>query len=347
MGNVFISYRRDDAAGYARAIYDQLTERFDTAQVFMDVDAIEPGLPFDEVIRNAVGKCEVLLVLIGSRWMEVQPDGRRRLDDERDFVRLEIAAALARNIRVIPVLLDGVQMPAEDLLPEPMRGLVWRNALEVSNTRFTSDVNRLADVLAKVLGQAERGQAERSASATTEAATKSAASGADTVVATSGAVANGSATAAVGDARDVGGKGGKGLRVMLVAGAVVVAGAIAAVLLWPDKQPPVVVPDKPKPGLALGLPDYGVVFGSDRTLDAARDEIRRASRNGVQDAGIYFRNGYFASIATATTRADADRILGIVRAFRSDAYATRMETWCAQPVGREGYIDCTGSGAVR
>lgn len=342
MGNVFISYRRDDAAGYARAIYDQLTERFDTAQVFMDVDAIEPGLPFDEVIRNAVGKCEVLLVLIGSRWMEVQPDGRRRLDDERDFVRLEIAAALARNIRVIPVLLDGVQMPAEDLLPEPMRGLVWRNALEVSNTRFTSDVNRLADVLARVLGEAER-----SASATTEAATKSAASGADTAVSTSGAVANGSATAAVGDARDVGGKGGKGLRVMLVAGAVVVAGAIAAVLLWPDKQPPVVVPDKPKPGLALGLPDYGVVFGSDRTLDAARDEIRRASRNGVQDAGIYFRNGYFASIATATTRADADRILGIVRAFRSDAYATRMETWCAQPVGREGYIDCTGSGAVR
>ena len=342
MGNVFISYRRDDAAGYARAIYDQLTERFDTAQVFMDVDAIEPGLPFDEVIRNAVGKCEVLLVLIGSRWMEVQPDGRRRLDDERDFVRLEIAAALARNIRVIPVLLDGVQMPAEDLLPEPMRGLVWRNALEVSNTRFTSDVNRLADVLARVLGEAER-----SASATTEAATKSAASGADTVVSTSGAVANGSATTAVGDARDVGGKGGKGLRVMLVAGAVVVAGAIAAVLLWPDKQPPVVVPDKPKPGLALGLPDYGVVFGSDRTLDAARDEIRRASRNGVQDAGIYFRNGYFASIATATTRADADRILGIVRAFRSDAYATRMETWCAQPVGREGYIDCTGSGAVR
>lgn len=342
MGNVFISYRRDDAAGYARAIYDQLTERFDTAQVFMDVDAIEPGLPFDEVIRNAVGKCEVLLVLIGSRWMEVQPDGRRRLDDERDFVRLEIAAALARNIRVIPVLLDGVQMPAEDLLPEPMRGLVWRNALEVSNTRFTSDVNRLADVLARVLGEAER-----SASATTEAATKSAASGADTAVSTSGAVANGSATAAVGDARDVGGKGGKGLRVMLVAGAVVVAGAIAAVLLWPDKQPPVVVPDKPKPGLALGLPEYGVVFGSDRTLDAARDEIRRASRNGVQDAGIYFRNGYFASIATATTRADADRILGIVRAFRSDAYATRMETWCAQPVGREGYIDCTGSGAVR
>uniref|UniRef100_UPI00257B3134 toll/interleukin-1 receptor domain-containing protein n=1 Tax=Thauera sp. TaxID=1905334 RepID=UPI00257B3134 len=222
MGNVFISYRRDDAAGYARAIYDQLTERFDTAQVFMDVDAIEPGLPFDEVIRNAVGQCEVLLVLIGSRWMEVQPDGRRRLDDERDFVRLEIAAALARNIRVIPVLLDGVQMPAEDLLPEPMRGLVWRNALEVSNTRFTSDVNRLADVLARVLGEAER-----SASATTEAATKSAASGADTVVSTSGAVANGSATAAVGDARDVGGKGGKGLRVMLVAGAVVVAGAIA------------------------------------------------------------------------------------------------------------------------
>lgn len=348
MGNVFISYRRDDAAGYARAIYDQLTERFDTAQVFMDVDAIEPGLPFDEVIRNAVGKCEVLLVLIGSRWMEVQPDGRRRLDDERDFVRLEIAAALARNIRVIPVLLDGVQMPAEELLPEPMRGLVWRNALEVSNTRFTSDVNRLGDVLARVLGEAEegpaeRGQAERPASASAEVVSTHAPTGADRRGAVKGAVPTGSATAAAGDARDVGGKGGKGSRIALVAGAVVVAGAIAAVLLWPDRRPPVVVPDKPKPELALGLPDYGVVFGSDRTLDAARDEIRRASRSSVQGAAIYFRNGYYASIAPADTRAEADRILGIVRAFRSDAYATRMETWCRQPTGREGYIECAST----
>ena len=69
MGGVFISYRRDDAAGYARAIYEELTERFSPDRVFMDVDAIEPGLAFDEVIRNAVGQCEVLLVLIGGRYV--------------------------------------------------------------------------------------------------------------------------------------------------------------------------------------------------------------------------------------------------------------------------------------
>lgn len=151
MGKVFISYRREDAAGYARAIYEELTERFTADRIFMDVDAIEPGLPFDEVIRNAVGQCEALLVLIGARWLAPQPDGKTRLEDERDFVRLEIAAALARNIRVIPVLLDGTPMPKEAELPEALRGLVWRNAIEVSNTRFPSDVDRLAQVLAKVL----------------------------------------------------------------------------------------------------------------------------------------------------------------------------------------------------
>ena len=147
MGKVFISYRREDAAGYARAIYEELTERFTADRIFMDVDAIEPGLPFDEVIRNAVGQCEALLVLIGARWLAPQPDGKTRLEDERDFVRLEIAAALARNIRVIPVLLDGTPMPKEAELPEALRGLVWRNAIEVSNTRFPSDVDRLAQVL--------------------------------------------------------------------------------------------------------------------------------------------------------------------------------------------------------
>jgi|GEM_PF-4316757 len=326
MGNVFISYRRDDAAGYARAIYDQLTERFEAAQVFMDVDAIEPGLPFDEVIRKAVGQCEVLLVLIGSRWLEVQPDGRRRLDDERDFVRLEIGAALARNIRVIPVLLDGAQMPAENALPEPVRGLVWRNAIEVSNTRFTSDVNRLADVLAKVLGGAGTPPPLTDASGPVAAMTTEEASGSSSVGA--------------------GGEGGMGLRVAGGVGAVVIAGVIAAVLLWPEPPLPPSVPDKPKPpGLALGLSDYGVVFGSDKTLDAARDEIRRASRSGVQGAAIYFRNGYYASIAPADTRAEADRILGIVRSFRNDAYATRMETWCLQPTGRETYIECANTAA--
>jgi hypothetical protein len=152
-GHIFISYRRDDSAGYTRAIYDQLAERFTQERIFMDVDAIEPGLPFDEVINQAVSRCEILLVIIGKRWMEQQPGVGPRINDEKDFVRLEIAAALSRNVRVIPVLLDGAGMPTEELLPEPLRALARRNAIEISNTRFKSDVNRLVEVVSKVLGE--------------------------------------------------------------------------------------------------------------------------------------------------------------------------------------------------
>ena len=152
-GHIFISYRRDDSAGYTRAIYDQLAERFTQERIFMDVDAIEPGLPFDEVINQAVSRCEILLVMIGKRWMELQPGGGPRINDEKDFVRLEIATALSRNVRVIPVLLDGAGMPTGELLPEPLRTLARRNAIEISNTRFKSDVDRLIEVVSKVLGE--------------------------------------------------------------------------------------------------------------------------------------------------------------------------------------------------
>jgi hypothetical protein len=152
-GHIFISYRRDDSAGYTRAIYDQLAKRFTKERIFMDVDAIEPGLPFDEVINQAVGRCEIMLAMIGKRWMEQQPGVGPRVNDEKDFVRLEIAAALSRNVRVIPVLLDGAGMPTEELLPEPLRALARRNAIEISNSRFNSDVDRLVEVVSKVLGE--------------------------------------------------------------------------------------------------------------------------------------------------------------------------------------------------
>lgn len=160
-GHIFISYRRDDSAGYTRAIYDQLVRRFGKGRIFMDVDAIEPGLPFDEVINQAVGRCEVLLVMIGKRWLERQPDGRARIDDENDFVRLEVAAALSRDTRVIPVLLDGAAMPSEEVLPVPLRALARRNAIEVGNSRFDSDVERLVEAIGKVLGEAPRPQGQQ------------------------------------------------------------------------------------------------------------------------------------------------------------------------------------------
>ncbi len=322
MGKVFISYRRDDAAGYARAIYDQLTERFATERVFMDVDAIEPGLPFDEVIRDAVAKCEVLLVLIGARWLEPQADGSRRIDDERDFVRLEIGAALARDIRVIPVLLDGVEMPSELALPEALRGLAWRNAIEVSNTRFNSDLKRLADVLAKLIGEVETP------------------TGASLAADPLGSNSTGSNPAAPALSAQHAPRG----RYALVAGAAVL-GLFVAGWFWFGGVPEAkkLTPDSSSTS-SPSLPEYGVVFGSDKTLSAATDEIGRAGRNGIPGALIYYRNAYFASIAPAASQAEADRILGVVRAFRGDAYAARMPTWCAHPQQREGYVECAATG---
>jgi hypothetical protein len=155
MGNgyIFISYRRDDSAGYTRAISDQLAQRFSKDRIFMDVDSIEPGLPFDQVISDAVGRCDVLLAMIGKRWLEPRDGSGPRVNDPRDFVRIEITAALSRNIRVIPVLLDGTTMPAADALPEPLRPLALHNAIDVSDSRFASDVTRLGDVIGKVIGE--------------------------------------------------------------------------------------------------------------------------------------------------------------------------------------------------
>ena len=156
-GQIFISYRRDDAAGYARALYDRLAQHFSSERVFMDVDAIEPGLPFDDVIQQALSQCEVLLVVIGRRWLDPQTGGGSRLDDPQDFVRLEIAAALARDIRVIPLLLDGATMPTEADLPKPLQPLARRNALEVSNSRFRSDTESLLMAVRRVLGETDGG----------------------------------------------------------------------------------------------------------------------------------------------------------------------------------------------
>ncbi|WP_280151198.1 toll/interleukin-1 receptor domain-containing protein [Piscinibacter sp. XHJ-5] len=150
---VFISYRRDDAAGYARAIYDELVRRFSDERVFMDADDIAAGLPFDEVIRGAVGQSQVLLVLIGKRWMGESPDAPSRLHDPADFVRAEIEAGLSRGLRVIPVLLDGAAMPRAEVLPESLRPLARRHALEMVNARFADDMQRLLAAVHEAIGE--------------------------------------------------------------------------------------------------------------------------------------------------------------------------------------------------
>jgi hypothetical protein len=147
-GRIFISYRREETAYPAGWLYERLAERFGAGQVFKDVDSIQLGDDFVEVITRAVGSCDVLLALIGDEWLRISDSyGRRRIDDPEDFVRLEIEAALTREVRVIPILVDGASMPSADELPDSLTALVRRQALELSPSRFEFDTNRLFRVV--------------------------------------------------------------------------------------------------------------------------------------------------------------------------------------------------------
>lgn len=151
---IFISYRRDDAAGYARALNDELTRCFGAERVFIDVDDINAGQPFSDVIQRSVGDSAVLLALIGKRWRGEREGAPPRLFDAGDFVRLEVAAGLAKGLRVIPVLLDGTPMPEPAQLPPELRALAGRNALELDNSRFAADLAHLVSQVRGALGDA-------------------------------------------------------------------------------------------------------------------------------------------------------------------------------------------------
>ena len=153
-GRVFISYRREDAGYPADWLFDLLAARLGTDRVFKDVDSIEPGDDFAEVITAAVASCTVLLAVIGDRWLTAASQDGRRLDDPGDFVRLEIEAALARGVRVVPVLVGGARMPRPDRLPASLAALARRQAIELSHARFSSDLMGLMKVLYRVLGPA-------------------------------------------------------------------------------------------------------------------------------------------------------------------------------------------------
>jgi hypothetical protein len=148
MPGIFINYRRDDAPGVAGRLYDYLAKTFSRRDLFIDVDAIKPGLDFVTQLDNQVSQCDAMLALIGPHWATATDErGRRRLDGDKDYVRIEIAAALRRDIPVIPVLVDGAGMPAEDELPDDLKSLTRRHALELRHTRFSSDASDIAAAL--------------------------------------------------------------------------------------------------------------------------------------------------------------------------------------------------------
>ena len=147
-GGVFVCYRRGDTAGFAGRIYDRLAKRLGRDNVFIDVDNIQPGLDFVEVLSERVGKCDALVAVIGRDWVSsAGSDNRRRIDDPQDFVRIEIEAALERSVRVIPVLVDGAKMPRPEELPDSLKKLARRQGIDISHTQFESDVRKLTRAL--------------------------------------------------------------------------------------------------------------------------------------------------------------------------------------------------------
>lgn len=155
MARIFLSYRREDSGGWAGRLYDRLSQHFGGEHVFMDIDTIAPGLDFVEVIQHAVQSCDVLIAVIGRQWLTVaDATGQPRLANPEDFVRLEIATALERNIRVIPVLFEGAPMPRSTDLPDDLKRLSRRHAVEVRDIPFHHDVDRLITVRDSVLSGA-------------------------------------------------------------------------------------------------------------------------------------------------------------------------------------------------
>ena len=143
---VFISYRRQDSQSAAGRLADGLERRFGKTQIFRDVETIQPGVDFVEAIEGALSSCSVMLAIIGRRWAG-EPGQANRLQQANDWIRLEIAAALKRNIRVIPVLVEGAQPPDDAELPDDLKPLARRQAHTLSDERWEYDVQQLASAL--------------------------------------------------------------------------------------------------------------------------------------------------------------------------------------------------------
>ncbi|MCB1801676.1 MAG: TIR domain-containing protein [Gammaproteobacteria bacterium] len=165
MSAIFLSYRRDDAAGYAGRLFADLSERFGRESVFMDIENLEPGMDFVAGIDRAIEASGAVIALIGPNWVNAQDGQGRRLDDPNDFIRLEINSALTRGVRVIPVLVHDAPMPREQELPEPLRPMCRLQAFEISDKRWEFDVTRLGDVLEPLISDTERRVAPSSAHA--------------------------------------------------------------------------------------------------------------------------------------------------------------------------------------
>lgn len=155
MSGIFISYRRQDAAGHAGRLRDELAHRYGVDQVFFDMADIAPGASWAEQLHAAVGRCEVMLVVMGPQWVSATDvSGSRRLDDPADFIRTEVAAALRGDKRVVPVLVGGANLPQTDELPDVLQPLMRRQCFELSDRHWETSMQSLFQVLDLLLGDA-------------------------------------------------------------------------------------------------------------------------------------------------------------------------------------------------
>ena len=154
MPTIFLSYRRSDSGGYSGRLADALEKTFGAGSVFQDVETIAPGTDFTQAINAAIARCNVCIVLIGDTWAaERSGDGRPRLDDRNDFVRLEAASALRERKPVLPVLVEGAKMPDEHVLPADLKPLARLQALELSDSRWEYDVERVVRAVRSLTGR--------------------------------------------------------------------------------------------------------------------------------------------------------------------------------------------------
>jgi len=152
-GNIFINYRRDESGHVAGRLHDSLAPKFGRKKLFMDVDNIPVGKDFENYLKSQVAACDAMLAIIGPNWLTAKDEaGQQRLDNPEDFVVIEIAAALARDIPVVPVLVDGARMPKPSELPDSLKPLARRQAIEIRHTNFNSDAETLFKRLREVLG---------------------------------------------------------------------------------------------------------------------------------------------------------------------------------------------------
>src|SRR4029453_8329867 len=153
-GSIFICYRREDSADVTGRIYDRLVDHFGPEHVFMDVYSIRVGYVFRSEIDRTIKVCSIVIVVIGDAWL-AQVDGKQRIDDENDYVRIEIESALRRKLPIIPILTRGASHPTKAVLPASLEDLAYRHSISIRQERFRSDMDCLISQMDKLLGRQE------------------------------------------------------------------------------------------------------------------------------------------------------------------------------------------------